>query len=736
MPAHDPATAPSATRRAPSRAAFARIDARLARAAPLLLLTLSLVQGLLACWAAFGVIDGAPSPPRALTAMGRSLYRPDRDMPLYLCGALACIVLITAFVLRFERRRRIDPVARTGSPEGARVAQAALAGVALLPFFVREPALGHGIACVAGLCVVAWCLATRHASSPAAARRADPAPAPSLAPTRRWWSLLADGAIPVVILATLVVVPWSQAILWRSYAHDGFHHFDFYAVAPALAWSHGARLATDFYTQYGVGWPLALAWIARATGALNHTILIRLEVAVGCLYFLLLFQFLRAWLRDRGWATAGMLLALFIGLFLNNEEGLKWLWPSSTPMRYAFDVAFFAALLAHARTADARLGPLVGGLVGLQLLFATDVGLYMLLAFAAYVTCAARRPLAATPRRSTPVFAAGAAVSGVLVALLGFTIANQGALPDRAFWRGWGEALFAYGGGLGHLPIAGELGQSAIVDVLLPAILVAYFLATGLALAACVRRSVSADQAMAATIAVYGMGALLLFIGRSHHYNLLHVAIPACLLATRAAQWGLHAVRRRRVLRLAVPDVLCLALVVLLLDETITTGYPNALDVALGVAQLKAEEPAWRRRSGDVVQPIFPRKTAPFRAASEAIRQASAGGRHSVAVIGIADSTYLLEADVAPWFRYSPVLANLVFLDQVQSLEQQIATTPPEWIFLSSEPEATLHDTTTADVLAPITAFVRQRYAARGRAGPFDVYGRAAAAVAQAPVRP
>ncbi|MEP6502268.1 MAG: hypothetical protein ABJD97_02985 [Betaproteobacteria bacterium] len=704
-----------------SAAPFALLQARLAQAALPLLLMLAFVQGLLGCWAQFGAIAGPIVPPGALTDIGKSLYRPDRDMALYVAGTLASVGLYAAIDWRLGRAR--GRTAAAPRHLDTLVALAALAAVALLPFVVPTPALGHLLACALGWVVVGW----RRAAWRAAPCDATTPVAPRATFARRLAALLTDSAIPVVVVALLVFVPWPQAILWRAYAHDNFHHFDFYAVAPALAWAHGQRLATDFYAQYGVGWPLVVAWLARATGALNHTQFIRLELAVGCAYFLVLFLFLRAWLRDVRWAIAGMLLALFVGLFLNNEEGFKWLWPSSTPMRYVFDVAFFAALLAHARSGAARLGLLVGGVMGLQLLFATDVGLYMLLAFGVYVVCASRRPHPASAPWATGRFALGAALSLVLVTLVGFTLANQGTPPDGAFWAGWSESLRAYGGGLTHLPIAGELGQSAIVDVLLPAMLLAYFLGAGSALSACARRAVAADQALTATIAVYGMGTLVLFIGRSHHYNLLHVAIPACLLFAKAAHGLLHDIGTRRLHRLAVPVVACVALAWLLLDETIATDYPDAIDVALGIVQVKPAKPEWTRPSGDVVEPIFPRKTVPFRLACDAIRRASAGGRQSVAVIGLEDTPYLMEAGVAPWFRYSPVLANLVSWSQVEALEQRIEQAPPHWIFLASEPEPTLYNTTTADVLAHITAFVRQRYELREHAGPFAVYEQAAA---------
>ena len=732
------ATDPSALCHA---ARFTQVRTRLAKAGFPLMLMLSLVQGLLWCWAKFGIIADPPQPARALTDIGKSLYRPDRDMPIYVIGTITCVGLYAVLASRVDKSR--PPPAwstETGYSTDTRIALGALIGVALLPRVIGYSPWSYLLACAAGIGVAAWRLSARRVSAfePAPGvesvdHTASPASAPRAALTRRLASLALDSAVPFAVLAALMFVPWTRLLLGRAYAHDNFHHFDFYAMAPALAWAHGERLATDFFTQYGVGWPLVVAWLARATGKLNYTNFIQLEVVVGCTYFMVLFLFLRSWLRDAGWALAGMLLTLFVAFFMNNEEGIKWLWPSSTPMRYAFDVTFFAALLAHVRSGDARIGPVAGAVMALQLLFSSDVGIYMLLAFGTYVVCAMRRGRPAPSNASVLRFALGALLTLAVVACAGFTIANQGTLPDRAFWHGWSEALLAYGGGLTHLPIAGELGHSDIVDLTLPVMLVTYFLSAGSALSACLQRSVSQDHALTATIAVYGMGTLVLFIGRSHHYNLLHVAVPACLLAANAVHSVLHAARKR-IVRAAAPHILSIAFGLLLLDESTATAYPNAINVALGIVQIKPVEPAWTRLSGDVVQPIFPRKTAPFRLASDAIRRASASGLRSVAVISIDDTPYLLEADLAPYFRYSPVLANLVFRDQVHALELRIAQAPPHWIFISNAPEPTLYDTTTADVLVDITAVVRQGYVLRGGAGPFDVYERARMPAAPTPL--
>ncbi len=711
------------------RAAWPQTAAMLDRAAtgiascvgsPLpVLLALSLVQGLLWVWATFGIAEQRIAPTHALTLLGAGLYQPDHDLPIYLFGALACVLLDALLVTLLAR-----PTLRVDSPSGARAGFVACAVVALLPAVAPDSRPGYLAACVMGLVAVAWQLRVRRRSPDT--QPSAPAPlAPQPIATARRRGLLRASAVPLAILALLVFVPWPQALLWQAYASDKFHHFDFYVMAPALAHAHGLRLGTDFYSQYGVGWPMVMDALGRATGAAGYTTFIRLEVLVGCTYFLALFVFLRAWLRSASWATAGLLLALELALFTDTGIGPKWLWPSSTVMRYAFDIALFAVLLAHARSGDARLGLVAGGTLALQLLFASDVGLYLLFAFGVYLVGALRRGVDEGSKGSLLRFALGAALALVLVAGAGFVGANQGELPSRAFWSGLTESILVYGRGIANLPIAQAIGSNGF-DLLLLAMLAMYFRCMGAALSACVQRRVSAAQTIRAAVAAYGLGTLMLFVGRSHEENLMHVTIPFCLLAAELAASTARAFSTGTARRPIRPQhVLSMALVATICVQAAQVGYPNVVDVAIGAAPTTRTRPTWIDGAGDAIPAESHRDVAEFRAAGDAIRQASDGGRHTVAVIGYNDTAYLAQAGVAPYFRYSPVLANLLFQSQVADVTRRIADAPPDWIFIAVEPERTLNRASTADTVHAILAAMAQAYVRQGGAGHFAIYRKA-----------
>lgn len=682
-----------------------------------LLLSLSLVQGMLGLWAVFGMATERIPPTHTLTLLGAALYQPDHDFPIYVLGIVACVVMDALLSLMLAKTQNAG-----GAPFNPRVALLVCEIVVLLPVLLPNSRFAHLLACVIGLAWLAWQLKSlRHGRS-----WLTTASEPWTAPAGENTGLARSLSVPLAIVALFVFVPWPEALVWQSFAGDRFHHFDFYAMAPALAHAHGLRLASDFYSQYGVGWSMVLHWLGATSGVGGYTTFVRLEVLVGCAYFLMLFIFLRVWLRRTGHATAGLLVVLLLALFTNTGGYPKWLWPSSTVMRYAFDVALFTALIAHARSGDARLGPLAGALLGLQWLFALDVGLYLLLAFSLYLACALRSNASAHTNRAVLQFACGAVLGLVVVAGAGFTLANQGDFPGRIFWTGLTKSIFAYSGGIANMPIAQTLAQATSASLLLLAMLTLYVRCLGTALSGFLTRRMSTDMSLRAAIAAYGLGTLMLFIGRSHEQNLMHVCIPFCLLATQS----LVSISQSRAasplwLGLRRHELMSLGLVAVIWMQGHNVHYPNLANTLFGHDMFTHVPPT----TSDALPTLAPNLAAEFGAASDAIRSASGGGQHSVAVIGYNDTAYLVQAGVAPYFSYSPVLASLLFQEQITEITQRIENAPPEWIFIAAEQEPTLYRESTADSVRRILASMERDYVQQGSAGHFQVFRRAATTV-------
>lgn len=671
-----------------------------------LLLTLSLIQGMLWCWSIFEPTFEQASPPHTLTWLGAKLYSPDDDMLIFGIGVTVCILLDALLLLWLARAVPQD----MGPSTGPRLLIACCA-VVLIPTLSLERRMAFLLAFMIGMAWVVW-----HLSASGRLYQSTPAwPVPLTEDTSPRIGQARALMAPLAIIALFVFVPWPEAVVWPSFASDRFHHFDFYAMAPALAHAHGLRLGTDFYTQYGVGWPMVLHGLGATTGLASYTTFVQLAVLVGCAYYFALFLFLRAWLREAEHATVGLLLVLLLALFTNTGGYAKWLWPSSTVMRYAFDITLFSVLLAHSRSNAAWLGPLAGAALALQCLFSTDVGLYLLLALSVYLICELRRRGSERPAGSMWRFCLGTLLGFCALAGAGFTLANQGHFPDRSFWTGWMESLLAYGGGIANLPIAHSLARSPTTSLLLLFMLTTYILCLSECLVGLVRGGLSPDAPLRGAIATYGLGTLILFIGRSHEQNLMHVSIPFCLLVTQATAPMVRASTRYLPKAHRLLSVTLVAMIWIQADKV---HYPNLTNALLGPVVLTQSIPI----KAEAVPSANPDVKTEFMAASDAIRTASEHGRHSVAVIGYHDTAYLIQAGVAPYFRYSPVLANLLFEGQVKEITRRIKDSPPDWIFIAVDQERTLHGASTADSVRQILTSMGPQYARQDPAGHFQVY--------------
>ena len=510
----------------------------------------------------------------------------------------------------------------------------------------------------------------------------------------------AEAAFVIAAVLSIVYIPQPERLVALAYLSDHFHHLDFYAMAPALAFRHGLALGTDFYSQYGVGWPMILAFLSNFT-ALSYTLLFAMIVIWGCLYFGILYAFLRQLLGSWAWAMTGLLIALLLQLLSGAWGQPKWLWPSSTVARYSMDVLVFSACLLHARSGRPWLGLLAGIFAAIAVLLGTETGVYLLVCLVLYPLAVLRMPSEAASPRSVGRFVALALLGFFSVLICGLAIASRGTLLRTEFWLGWTESLRIYNHGFSHLPVAGAIAKDWKVALLLILMLTSYLFAVSRACHEFACRRLSPGHLTVGLIGVYGLAILLLFIGRSHPYNLLHTSIPFCIVLTSFAAETYEAVWPGATgakspelqalwgaTRSIVPVGLAFAALLGIYLHPAFASYPNVgwwFHQQLGArASPDANYLFASRRDGPLANNLR-KDVSNFQAITSTMRELSDSGRKSVAMIDGADTAYLLEADLRPHFRYSPVIANLAFNHQVDLLAKQIGDHPPDYLLLPLE---------------------------------------------------
>jgi hypothetical protein len=203
-----------------------------------------------------------------------------------------------------------------------------------------------------------------------------------------------------------------------------------------------------------------------------------------------------------------------------------------------------------------------------------------------------------------------------------------------------------------------------------------------------------ATDLVLALVAVCGLGMLILFINRSHPFNVYHSIVPFCILASYyCSRWtalpssatSASGATGSRGLRWKDPvpiGIIAVLLVALAINQQVHI-YPSLLASLLpsfGSEPVASSASRAAADSGHAATIDYRAETRPL---VEALQKLSNGGRHSVAVVARNDTPLLLLANVAPYFRYSPL--ELLDRRQVASVERTIIDQPPEFVLFCND---------------------------------------------------
>lgn len=558
----------------------------------------------------------------------------------------------------------------------------------------------------------------------------------------RRYSML-DFVAPAVIFVVTYVPAW-RPLAGRFFLTDGFLHWDYYAMGPALAFRSGDALGTDYYAMYGLGWPavfgLLSPWVPLSYGRM-----IQISSLYACLYFFGVYLLFRLLLRRPWLAAAGTGLAM-LHLFLGMGTAVTWVLPSLTVLRWAFDVWCFIALVQHRNTGRRIWAVAAGVLVGLAVVFSTDTGLYLGAAVVFYWLCVAWGGRNPTFRPMDVVWAlAGAAAT--LAA--GLAVAARGTIFDGAFWNGWLEPLRDYRGGYFQVPLATFPDDFTVACF---AVLVFTYLAiAGGCLTKVLYRRAGRLDLFSGMFAVYGLMNLIHFVGRSAAPTFFRLGLPMVFImvlagghaysraeAAIAERWG----RRGRFavpacvfggLAMATLLALFAAPAALLLNPV--QAYPNLVSRALrgpqeeGLCMLAAPQ--------DIcgLPPEFKATATQVQAIAGRLETLGSQGK-SVAIIDESGSIFYLASGQSPFGRYPRIFFNMYSQRNLRRVAGSLTTKRPDyvltrmplesadpgfgtWAYFGLGPRA---DTPHPDSWATLLDLVHSNYRLDERLEPFELW--------------
>jgi hypothetical protein len=485
--------------------------------------------------------------------------------------------------------------------------------------------------------------------------------------------------VPVIFVLVIGMPPGSAVFLaGQAFQYDACHSLDFFVMGPALSFAHGKAFGTEIFSQYGIGWPLVASCLSQFS-ALTYGNLLVLEVSYACVYYIALFLALRLCFERELWAAVAVGLAIcwqiFSGLGVND---IIWMYPSSTLMRHPMDVWFFLGLLMYQRSGRTLWLGLTGLTAGLAVFFETETGIYLLATFAVYrVLQAGLAPGENHPstRRGAWAFLVVLVVSALTLLLL-LLYASRGGLFTGGFWRGWLEPLILYASwGLGALPIA-ELPEIPLIFFAIIALV--YLAVIAFAIIRAVEWCATKGEVLLAAVAVYGLASLLVFVGRSHPFNVMHEMVPFAVVLTALIVQGWQRLVGPSQ-RSFFPAAVATGLLLLLLTKPEFRRYPGLLGWAF--------DDTPRTEISLILEPRdicgLPRTDASavedFHNLISMLRAIAPDGK-GVAVLDFYDTPIYCAARATPWFRYPSVVRMALTKQYIEDRRNDLLDRPPKYV--------------------------------------------------------
>ena len=675
------------------------------------------------------MLAARPEPsPGGLSGWGLQNYRPEREVRMFLLGVAAALALAVATTLVRRRSRRLQSAAVAA---GQLAAAAAGSGLFLILYLNTLDAAAAGevpgrfwgataalvTACLAAAAVGGHPPEGGESRTGAGEENGEPRLRLSL------WDPVVAG-----VLAVLLYVPSWRQIAGSIFLQDSLLlHWDYFALAPALAFRHGIPLGAELFPNYGAGWPVVFGALSELV-PLSFGRMIQVGSAYTVLYLSGVYLLLRV-LVGRPWlAAAGTGLAVLPFFFWTHGLFL-WLAPAVTPMRNPFDVWCLLALALHNRTGRRGWAAAAGALAGLEVVFHVQAGLVLVAAVLLYWI--------AVKAAGRSADGAGASLA-VLVAtvLAGALLAGRGQAFSGGFWRSWLDEPLDF--------LTVPLTSAPATTIAAFAALVLFYLAvTGDTIRRIAGGRAGSLDLLNGTVAFYGLLMLVKFAHYSTNTILPRMVTPAAIAAAVQAHRLLSASERTGSLRPAAARLVVAAgglAVVALAVTTSGTGlaeslrsYPNVFSPATergGFCLLEEPEDLCGLPEG--IEPA----AAQFRDAAQALRQvAREGGR--AAVVDETGSLLYLASDTPPFGPTTRAFTSTWTVEQIERAAADLAEGRPDAV-LTRRPLSATDDRALAyfgagpvpespyrDTWEALLEVVRAGYRLERTIGPWELWLRA-----------
>lgn len=494
----------------------------------------------------------------------------------------------------------------------------------------------------------------------------------------RWF----DGIIVIGVLILLWPTDITK-LLAHIFVWDNCFHLDYFVMSPGWAYLHGVAIDVDVNSNYNVLIPAFLSTIAKYAGGFNYENVLRWIIIGTLTYYVAVWAFLRGWLKSSLLAAFGLLLAVKLQMFHWGVLPVLWRFPSATPVRYLFDLLPLFFVYKHSISGREKYLWLAAAASGLMMAYMMEVGIYLTIAFDAYLLM-----ILTLPQMRGKFFSGledtgkilGLVVMPFVAAFMLLGMVEGQGVWTKEFWVNNTDYARLFLHGFQSLHIWDGLKDRQFfafaMAFIIPTVYVLTIMIVGSLL---YLNQTEALQMLVVYICVYGLGMYHYFIYRSAVTSYDVVSIPFVLVVCFWIQQILKPISllwRRIILSLLV-----LLTLSALMTSYLFTYYPNALNLA--GFDLGPELAFYKKEFNfDTDAALIDRLTAP---------------EERVAVISSYETKILMQAERKPFFYYFPMIypepmgnldfkgTELLTFDRVRKTLAQLDNSRPEYVFIEKK---------------------------------------------------
>ena len=386
--------------------------------------------------------------------------------------------------------------------------------------------------------------------------------------------LLAIGGF--ILIAAVIGVPNSSAAVARFFVGEQFHHNDSFIMGPVWVVASGLTPNWDVISQYGFGFPYVMHALAHLLGGISYESVFLVMVLMTIVYYMGWFWLLRRWFDSVALGLAAVILGIKWQMFHPGVYPFVFTYAGTTPVRFVFDLLFFACLYRHLSGQKQPWFWLAGIAAGAQIWYLTSEGVYLTLAwwfYAGWLFVEAKGLRQSKTWRSL-VFSLTLPLVSALVL---FALTAGPAVFQSAFWANMREFAQYFFSGFGVMPMTTDLTDrefgASLMGFLLP---IVYVMTIIMASILIYSRAMGRSALMAVILAVYGLGLYHYYVTRSTLTSYLVGGLPLAWiigfwLKYISTRWALQA---RRWFYISLLGASCFALA----TTHLFVAYPDILN--------------------------------------------------------------------------------------------------------------------------------------------------------------